>query len=356
MTQVHADDLSSAERVRVSPPGAGYFPVMVNAAAGALLVVYRHGAGHMGRGGFLVSSRSEDAGRTWSEAVTVVETREYDDRNPAVGVAKDGAVSVAYHANAMYGPDGNYMEDRRDPKAVHTGVVRSADGGRTWGQPLIWTDATEWDAMSPYGSILTLDDGTMAMPIYLDTSWLLWSRDGGRTWGDLTPVADDINETAYCVLPAREAGSASVAAGDAEWVCLGRLHDGGDAGCMVSRRSTDGGRTWSDRRPFLPGRRLPADLLPLGDGSVLAVYGYRDTPCGARACRLTDGGRTTSSAELVLHDGSRTGDCGYPSAARADGWVVVAFYDAGECTTYDGANAFCDVVRLREEELIEALS
>ncbi len=343
MREIRPDRLKSAERVRVAS-GKGYFPVLARAADGAIVAAYRDGAGHMGRPGFLVSSRSEDAGRSWSEPVIVVKTAEYDDRNPAIGVAKDGSITVAYHANGMYDADGSYMTDRRDPKAVHTGLVRSADHGRTWSAPMRWTDATEWDAMSPYGSILTLDDGTMAMPIYSETSCLLRSTDGGRSWGDLSLVAEDVNESAFCVLRS------------GKWLCLARLEDGGDSGCMVMRTSDDGSRTWSGPTPFLTGRRLPADLLPLSNGSVLAVYGYRDAPCGARATLIAGDGTTVGDTELVLHDASRTGDCGYPSVVLADGWVVVAFYDAGECTTYDGTNSFCESIRIREDELIATLS
>jgi len=342
MSELNLTALKSAERIRVVS-GKGYFPVIVKTADRALLAVFRDGAGHMGREGFLVSSRSTDGGRTWSEPVIVVKTREYDDRNPAVGVAKDGRVTVAYHANSMYGPDGKYMKDRRDPTALHTGLVHSTDDGRTWAQPMLWTDATEWDSMSPYGRILTLDDGTMAMPIYLEKSYLLRSKDGGRSWGDLTFVADDINEAAYCVLPSRE------------WLVMGRKEREDEEHRMLLRRSSDGGRTWSELTPFGRGRTLPADLALLSDGSVLVVYGYRDRPFGARARRSRDGGRTWSERELILHDRAESSDCGYPSAVLTDGWVVVAFYDAGRCTTYDGSNAFCEVVRIREEELIEAL-
>jgi hypothetical protein len=277
----------------------------------------------------------------------VAKTREYDDRNPAVGVAKDGTVTVAYHANGMYGPDGTYVTDRRNPKALHTGLVHSTDHGRTWGEPMLWCDATEWDGWSPYGRIVTLDDGTMVMPIYLEESWLLRSRDNGRTWGDLTLIAEDINETAICTLPG---GSPP-----GTWLALGRKHKEHEEHALLLRRSVDAGRTWSDPTPFGYKRSLPADLVVLSDGSVYVPYGYRNEPCGARARRSTDGGRTWSERELVLHDQSANSDCGYPSAVVIDGWVVTAFYDAGRCTTYDGSNAFCEVVRIREEELVERL-
>jgi len=341
MSELHVDSLPRAERIRIATD-MGYFPVVVTTPDGALVAVFRAGAGHMGRSGHLVASRSEDGGRTWSAPVVVANTRQYDDRNPAVGVAKDGMITVAYHANAMYDAKGQYMTDRRNPKAVHTGLVHSTDGGRTWGEPMLFTDHAKWDAMSPYGRILTLPDGAMAMPIYGEKSWLLWSRDGGRTWGDLTFVADDVNETAFCPLPS------------GEWLFLGRTSLDEERYSLL-RWSSDGGRTWSAPTKFFAGRRLPSDLAVLPDGSVLAVYGYREEPYGARARRSTDGGRTWSETELVLHDKSRNIDCGYPSVVIHDGWAVMLFYDAGATTTYDGTGAFCEAVRVPVEDLIEVL-
>jgi len=345
MSQLDVQELPGSERILLAS-GKGFFPRLVRTADGALLAVYRDGGGHGGHGGFLVASRSEDAGRTWSEEVTVVNTHEYDDRNPAVGVAKDGTITVAYHANGMYGGDGGSLHggERRNPKKLHTGLVHSTGDGRTWGEPMLWTDAAEWDGMSPYGHILTLDDGRMAMPIYWDKSFLLWSHDGGYAWGDLTRVADDINEAAYCVLPS------------GEWLCLGRKVREREETKMLLRRSSDGGRTWSEPTPFYPSWRYPADLVVLSDGSVLAAYGFREPPHGARARRSTDGGRTWSKRELVLDNLSPFGDCGYPSTALVDGWVVTIFYSAGRFKDFsDASQCTCQGVRYREEELIAAL-
>jgi len=342
MSELHVDTLSSAERVRVASD-MGYFPVAVVTKDGAILVVFRAGAGHMGRDGYLVSSRSEDGGRTWSKPVVVVNTRSYDDRNPAVGVAQDGTVVVTYHANGMYGADGKYMTDRRTPKALHTGRVLSTNHGRSWGEPMLWTDQTPWDSQSPYGSMLTLEDGRMAMPIYLEKTWLLWSRDNGRTWGEHQLVADDINETAYCVL---------LSGG---WLLVGRSNRDKEQSSFV--RSSPDGKTWSEPRPFFGGTRHPSDLAVLGDGSVLCVFGYRNEPCGARARRSTDGGMTWSDVELVVHDKATTGDCGYPSAVRWNGWVVMFYYDASKASLFacDGTGCVVECVRVREDELIAAV-
>ena len=263
-----------------------------------------------------------------------------------MGVAKDGTVTVAYHANAMYGGDGaHFTEERRDPKNLRTGIVHSTDGGRTWGEPMLWTDAAEWDGMSPYGRILTLGDGAMAMPIYwTDRSMLLWSHDGGYSWDGLTLVSEDINEAAFCVLR------------DGTWLCMGRNAVEPAPRMLKLRWSTDAGRTWSAPTEFFPGWRYPADLAVLSDGSVLACYGFREPPHGVRARRSADGGRTWSNTELVLYDLSLKGDCGYPSVEVVDGWVVTLYYSAGDFKNFtDPTQAYCEAVRCRESDLIAAL-
>ena len=116
----------------------GYFPVLVNVHGEEILAVVRAGAGHVGVTGRLEAVRSPDGGRTWEPPVIIVDTHA-DDRNPAVGVAPDGTVVLAYHAQASYGEDGSWMPQLR---RVQMRVTRSRDGGRSWedNRPLGFTE------------------------------------------------------------------------------------------------------------------------------------------------------------------------------------------------------------------------
>jgi hypothetical protein len=88
--------------------------------------------------------------------------------------------------------------------------------------------------------------------------------------------------------------------------------------------SRDGGRTWS----FLS--RItdwgaPADLVPMSDGRIVAVYGYRMKPYGIRYRVSEDGGETWSS-EVILRDDGGSWDLGYPRVIEHQPGKLLAVY------------------------------
>ena len=90
--------------------------------------------------------------------------------------------------------------------------------------------------------------------------------------------------------------------------------------------SDDDGLSWSE--PIVtPIIGHPLDPVPLSDGRVLLVYGYRHAPHGIRA-RLWNGEDTVLDAEeLILRDDGRSTDLGYPWGVElADGTVLVSYY------------------------------
>ncbi|PYV12027.1 MAG: hypothetical protein DMG07_17960 [Acidobacteria bacterium] len=85
--------------------GVGYFPVAVRLNNGDVLAVIRGGAAHIGVHGRLDLVRSTDAGKTWSAPWTVIDGS-LDDRNPAIGQLKDGAIVLAYVIAGNYDETG----------------------------------------------------------------------------------------------------------------------------------------------------------------------------------------------------------------------------------------------------------
>jgi hypothetical protein len=249
--------------------GQGFFPVIAAVNGDDLLVALRGGAGHVGLGGRLDVVRSTDGGRSWSPPVTVADS-DRDDRNPALGMAADGSVVLAYLWQGSYDADGRYVPslNRQD-----TRVVRSPDGGSTWTEDRV-LDFAPLDGASPYGKIRGVA-GVLHMPIYTgagatpqvaggidaaavaarvepatSATCLLRSADGGRTWGDPTLVALGLNEADFLLLPNgdwlfagrseardRVPASAGRPMGSTAWSAGTAAARGTDAGCSLPRGS-----------------------------------------------------------------------------------------------------------------------
>jgi len=170
-----------------------------------------------------------------------------DDRNPALGQARDGTLVVGFCRTANYDDQGRY--DPKLNKLEDTRFTLSRDGGKTWSESAEIRVA-EFGWGSPFGKIVTLPDGAMLMPIYggqrrspgekpsreLDHSYLYRSTDNGQTWAYFAEIGDgkpQLNETA---LPRLSSGK-----------FLAAMRSG--AGDLWLSESDDGARTWS--RPKL---------------------------------------------------------------------------------------------------------
>jgi len=309
---------------------AGYFPVLALLPSGRVVAVLRGGAGHLGLAGRLEAVWSDDGGKTWSPPVVVAKS-ERDDRNPAVGVTQSGEIVVAYHHQGSYDAEGKWAGAFSD--RVDTLLVRSGDRGETWSAPYPLSHSA-LNGRSPYGKMLTLPGDEMVMNIYgyphagekRRVSYLLRSRDGGLTWGDPSVIAEEFNETSLALLPNGEV--------------LAALRTAMPNPNLWVSRSIDGGRTWSPPAPVTESNEHPADLLVLRDGSVLMVYGRRHEPFGAELLLSADGGRTWRHKKALADDavsGDCGYPC---SVQLADDTIISAYYAVGpESTTYDGTGS-----------------
>jgi hypothetical protein len=364
-------ELPGAFEARVTD-GQGFFPVIAALGDDRLLVVLRGGAGHVGRAGRLDVVCSDDGGRSWSPPLTVADS-EQDDRNPALGVAADGMLTLAYHWQGSYDADGRYAPSLNRQA---TRVVRSTDGGGAWCDDRL-LDFAPLNGASPYGKIRDVG-GVLYMPIYTGSgaepaaagriggheepvriepatsaTCLLRSADGGRTWGDPSLVALGLNEADFLVLP------------DGTWLFAGRSEKRDEQAIYICRSIDGGGRSAAGRSWTLQGRvteamEHPPDLTLLGNGWVLLTFGYRRPPYGVQGILSRDGGRTWDATRLVFADGLPNGDCGYPSTARLpSGRLVTAYYAAGlpgeAHDSYSTRGAYCHAVGYDETALIRAL-
>ncbi len=307
------------------------FPHALRLQDGRIAAVVRSPANHLGLDGRLDIVFSPDEGETWSKPSLVIDTP-LDDRDPAIGQAKDGTLVVGYYRDANYNAQGKY--DRALDKPHDTWVTLSSDGGKSWQEP-VQIDVSEIGWGSPYGRILTLPDGAMLMPIYglevrpagqksprrrdgmpgdSNHSYLFRSTDNGKTWKRWSEIGDgkmQLNETALLRLTAGKIIAAARSRGRDLW----------------RTDSADEGRTWSKLRPLAPINVHPADLVLLKDGRVLLTVGYRIEPFGVVGMLSDAKGEFKWEDHFVLMNDGVSKDIGYPSTVLLkDGQAMTLYY------------------------------
>jgi hypothetical protein len=325
MTELDVRALAHTREVGVYQDG-GLFPVLAAAPGNVVIGALRGGAGHMGLAGRLEIVRSLDAGASWTPPAVVADS-DADDRNPALGVSPAGTVVLAYHRQGSYDEAGDSRLVPRDGRTqpIEVLTTRSTDGGLTWDDPRP-LGIPNLESGSAFGKIVSLRDGTLLLPIYvrdhataiasLDDarahgaerfgSYIVRSRDDGRTWSDPSLVAAAMDETGLIVLP--------------DDTVLALLRGTMPPAELWSAVSDDGGRTWTDPVQVTVPEQVPADLVQLADGSILLAYGNRNAPYRIEGRVSRDGGRTWLP-QLVTFSGPLYGvraarqrtDLGYPS-------------------------------------------
>jgi len=199
-----------------------------------------------------------------------------------------------------------------------TYVHRSVDGGHTWIETV-----QAHDHLSTLREIVELNDGTLLLPCYDETqepspAIVLKSKDGGKTWGEPSIIARDevigFYEPALLSLPSGKI------------IAMLRTHEPG-GWHLYQCDSHDGGVTWSKPKKT-PMWGYPAHLLRLSDARILCVYGYRRPPYGIRACLSHDDGETWDiENEIVIRDDFPNADLGYPTSVQLeDETIFTAYY------------------------------
>ncbi len=329
----------SARRVTVIGEAGGYFPVAARLKDGRIAAVLRGGGSHIDVRGRLDIVFSSDEGETWTAPRILVDGPN-DDRNPAFGVAPDGTVVLAYLIAYGY-PANKTEEELRKIGTVNflrgSGiyVIRSHDNGNTWDPPSM-IQMFKGSYPSPYGKIVTLDDGTLLMTLYTkdnfhnvpmpspgplaNYAYALRSTDNGKTWGGISLMGAGFDETAL------------IQTRNKDVLALMRSGPGVAGGtprlALFLTRSKDRGKTWSAPQRVTRESEIPADLVELPDGRIVLCHGQRNYPMGVHAIVSSDGGATFNLRDrLSLSWFANNRDTGYPSSIlRKDGKIVTLYY------------------------------
>jgi hypothetical protein len=254
------------------------FPGLTRAANGDLLVSFCTQFDCQ-PGGEAYLLRSTDEGRTWESPVPLVRSKKSDGCiNLSVGLTtlKDGTV--------LYPCCDTKITRKWDQHEADLLILRSSDHGATWPEPIpIPTDVIEPFA---YGKIIELQNGDLLCPIWgkrqSDEPWrtgLVRSRDGGQTWGDHVTIGYDPHtripspqdEVVHCA-GFNEATLVELPDGPILAV-LRQQGVGSEVREMFQSLSSDGGQSWSAPQPMALWGTSPS--LHLTESGLL-LLGYRN--------------------------------------------------------------------------------
>jgi hypothetical protein len=323
------------------------WPTLARRKNGQLLVVWSGGReDHVCPFGRVDMMRSDDGGETWTWPRTILDGA-IDDRDAGILETAKGSLLVTTFTSLAYadrnlktamerkpGEPGawpkeklerwlsvhNRLNDAERQAELGEWIVRSTDGGITWGQ------RTPTIVNSPHGPI-QLADGRL-----LYAGKKLWtqdkevgvceSRDDGQTWQWLAPIParDGDSFSDYHELHAVQASSGKI-------IAHIRNHNKTSYRETLQTESTDGGQSWTKPRA-IGVWGLPSFLTKLQDGRLLMSYGHRRPPFGNQARISEDEGQTWSEPLILSADGIG-GDLGYPSTVQLDdGSLVTIWYES----------------------------
>jgi len=289
---------------------------------------YHHDSGRA------VAIRSRDGGETWSEPQVVLDWSERTG-NWDCGICEllDGTLLVNLTIRGFFKrgikpeqPSWSsepYTEEWGDWTWSHqmwgwlgTYVLKSTDGGSTWGEP-IRVNVRPLKHGGCRVGCWQMPDGPILLGVYGRTSAygygeesqaevtrssLIRSDDGGENWEYYSTMAYDPGGIIEYEEPA------VLRLKDGRMVCMMRtsVNPSWDEKNMALVISENDGFSWT--RPKITNIwGYPAELTYLPDGRVLMVYGYRRAPYGERGCISEDGVTWDIKNEFVIREGGVPG-------------------------------------------------
>lgn len=257
-----------------------------------------------------IVKRASADGATWSgETVLITANAGEATKGPTLLKTSGGTVWLVYNRIDI------------DP-VTRLGVFyrTSTDDGETWSAE--GEIETSYSDAAIGGPMVELENGNLIQPFWgsaggaIDTA-IMRSTDGGETWGGEVLAADgSVDGRLYY-----EPNMIQLANGDL--LCLMREESG--AGECWKTTSNDNGATWSAASLAFTSCQSAARLTQLSDGTVITVFRVA-AGAGATTIRTSsDNGAAWSDGQLVMQDDH---NCTYGCIAELSGNRVVVAYGA----------------------------
>lgn len=300
------------------------FPDVCRTTNGDLYVVFYAGYGHVSnpredlpRGGAIYGLRSSDDGKTWSDPILVVDSPE-DDRDPHVTQLANGDLLASFF-DSVY-----YTEDGKRKRRAETYVVRSTDGGDTWGDPEVVTTPYQDKAgigrrIFVSGPVAQLEGAHVVLPIYYEqvaghyVTSVIHSDDFGRTW----TRASEVDREASLAFSYGFCEASITRVSDGRLIILMRPG-------MHQAYSSDEGRTWTEATQ-LPHRGDAPTVMMTSENVLLAAHRHP----GTAVTISDDDGATWGRPNQIDTVGGA-----YPGLVELrDGSILCIYYEEGKASS-----------------------
>ncbi len=279
------------------------YPLTTLGADGSIVCLYRRGQEKHSYDGVLVSQRSTDLGRTWSDPVTVFAGQHLNPPQAAVsgGLCKcgDGSLLAVIGIVEVTRPDVYIFSEEGFTQRRLLAMVKSTDGGRSW-NPCKYVDIAA--PGKPFGA---------SKPLLLDDCRIFFPGEHRHEGGQLGMCASFSSDHGESLEPVHDCivdPTAQLSLCDARFALfddgqmlalLWTFRQSDEQTVEVHRSvSDDQGRTWSEARPVGHLGQITAPLVVAGD-SVIAASNYRWPPQGIRLWQSRDRGETWPVGESL---------------------------------------------------------
>ncbi len=310
-------------------PSGGYYVKLEALGDDQVIAVFKGGDGIVGQWGHLQIATSIDGGESWTPPRSIVQMNTDTDHMALGQTKSGALVLCFINPHAYQSGmwdtsqvhDGPVFVVRSEdggqswtsPTAIDTSSMLVPDGCNPHGKMVELADGTL--LMSVYFHYRETQTQASYQQHGHFGTYVLRSRDGGHTWGEASSLADDFVEPSLFLLPSGR--------------LIGLIVQFMPGRNLWQTFSDDGGYSWSQPRPITDYHEYSgSSLLPLKDGRLLLAYGHRSFPGGVRAMTSCDEGESWNQDEKVILSAESVYQfCGGGSSVQlADGKIITAYF------------------------------